>query len=209
MHEAGKTFQEPGAARTRVGRNGGSGYPNGMKRWPVLLLSATLAVPSAAAIAAVHEVRIVEVSEGDALVIEDESGSRYPVRLAGIDAPEPGQPFGDAALSRLRDWSLGRAARLEWQKVDRHGRAIGKLWISSPDMPCREEPGCPKNLDLGHALIRAGLAWHFKRYQAEQPEQDRARYAFDEDEARRRKVGLWSDPAAVAPWDWREGKRSP
>jgi endonuclease YncB( thermonuclease family) len=173
-----------------------------------LMLCLSLAFPMQAAFADTADVRVVEVSEGDVLVVEAGDGNRYPVRLAGVDAPERGQPFGEQASSRLRDWSLDRAARLEWEKVDRHGRAVGKLWVSSPDMPCLGQPDCPKNLDLGHALIAAGLAWHFKRYQAEQSDQDRASYAFDEDEARRRGIGLWSDPAAVAPWDWREGKRS-
>ncbi len=173
---------------------------------PVFLLLLGLASPSQAAVDAV---RVVEVPEGDVLVIEDEAGNRYPVRLAGIDAPEPDQPFGEEARSRLAAWALDRPARLEWDKVDRHGRAVGKLWVVSPDMPCRDEPDCPQNLDLGHALIAVGLAWHFKRYESEQSEQDRASYSFDEGEARARRTGLWSDPAPIAPWDWREGKRSP
>jgi endonuclease YncB( thermonuclease family) len=81
--------------------------------------------------------------------------------------------------------------------------------ITDPGLMEGGAPDCPKNLDLGHALLTVGLAWHFKRYQSEQSEQDRASYAFDEDEARARRTGLWSDPAAVAPWDWREGKRPP
>jgi endonuclease YncB( thermonuclease family) len=177
-----------------------------MKFLLLFALLAGLATPSRAA---VNEVRVVEVTEGDVLVIEDDAGSRYPVRLAGIDAPEPDQPFGEEARSRLKEWALGRPARLEWDKVDRHGRAVGKLWVTSPDMPCHEDADCPKNLDLGHALIASGLAWHFKRYESEQPEQDRASYARDEDEARARRTGLWSDPAAVAPWAWREGTRPP
>jgi endonuclease YncB( thermonuclease family) len=179
-----------------------------MKRLSVLLL-AVLSALSPLAVADTAEVRVVDVQEGDLLVVEDEAGNRYPVRLAGIDAPEPDQPYGAEARSRLQDWAFGRPGRLEWDKVDRHGRAVGKLWVTSPDMPCRDEADCPKNLDLGHALIAAGLAWHFKRYASEQPEQDRASYAFDEGEAKARRTGLWSDPAPVAPWAWREGTRSP
>ena len=179
------------------------------KSFASLLAAVVVCMPSSAVAADVAEVRVVDVPEPDVLVIEDGAGNRYPVRLAGIDAPETDQPFGPEAQSRLGDWALGQPARLEWDKVDRHGRAVGKLWVSSPDMPCLGQPDCPRNLDLGHALIAAGLAWHFKRYQSEQSEQDRASYAFDEEEARARRNGLWSDPAAVAPWDWRDGKRPP
>ena len=38
--------------------------------------------------------------------------------------------------------------------------------------------------DAGLALLRAGLAWHFKRYASEQPEQQRAEYARAEEQAR-------------------------
>ena len=57
------------------------------------------------------------------------------------------------------------------------------------------------------AQITAGLAWHYKKYAHEQPEEDRERDSFAEVEARVRKTGLWSDPHVVAPWDWRKGVR--
>jgi len=170
------------------------------------LLTAALLLPGIA-VSAVNEVRVVQVPEGDVVVVEDDAGSRYPVRLAGVDAPEADQPSGEEARALLERWTLGQPARLEWDKVDRHGRAVGKLWVVSPDMPCLGQPDCPKNLDVGHGLVAVGLAWHFKRYESEQPEEDRARYADDEREARARKAGLWAAPDAVAPWDWREGKR--
>jgi endonuclease YncB( thermonuclease family) len=56
-------------------------------------------------------------------------------------------------------------------------------------------------------LITMGLAWHFKRHAAEQGEEDRARYADDEREARARKAGLWVEPDPVPPWEWRERAR--
>jgi endonuclease YncB( thermonuclease family) len=97
-----------------------------------------------------------------------------------------------------------KAVEVEWYKTDRWGRLIGTVWVASPD--CRGEP-CPKTLDAGLALITSGLAWHFKRYAHEQPEEERERYAFAEEEARARKAGLWSDPNPVPPWEWRKMKR--
>ena len=171
-----------------------------------LVLSSVLAW-SLAAQAAVNDVEVIAVAEGDVLSVADAEGSRWEVRLAGIDAPEPDQPFGEPARQALAALVLGRPARLEWDNVDRYGRAVGKLWVVSPDMPCREEPRCPKNLDAGHALITMGLAWHFKCHAAEQGEEDRARYADDEREARARKAGLWVEPDPVPPWEWRERTR--
>ena len=162
---------------------------------------------SLAAQAAVNDVEVIAVAQGDVLGVKDADGNRYEVRLAGIDAPEPDQPFGEPARQALAALVLGRPARLDWDQVDHYGRAVGRLWVVSPDMPCREEPSCPKNLDAGHALITMGLAWHYKRHAAEQGEEDRARYADDEREARARKAGLWVEPDPVPPWEWRERTR--
>lgn len=174
-----------------------------------MLYLAGLLFPSPAVMADVIEVRVVEVTEGDALVVEEEGGDRHRIALACIDAPESDQPFGTEARLRLQAWAAGRPARFEREAVDRHGRAVGTLWVTSPDMPCRAEPDCPKNLDLGHALIASGLAWHAEGCESGQSAQARASYAFDEQEARARGVGLWSDPDAIAPWAWRQGRRVP
>ena len=58
-------------------------------------------------------------------------------------------------------------------------------------------------LEAGHAQITIGLAWRYRKYANEQPPQDRGQYEFPEQEARARRVGLWSDPAPVPPWEWR------
>ena len=50
-------------------------------------------------------------------------------------------------------------------------------------------------------LLRAGLAWHYKRYSKEEE------LAVLEDEARANKVGLWTDPHPVPPWEWRRIRR--
>ena len=64
---------------------------------------------------------------------------------------------------------------------------------------------CPRTLDTGLAQVTTGLAWHYKKYERDQSEEDRHRYADAETEARARRLGLWQDPAAAPPWDWRRG----
>ncbi len=170
------------------------------------LVSGLLAVAAPAAVAGEYQAEATGVAGGDVVTVIDADGNRYEVRLAGVDAPELDQPYGELARKRLAELVLGKAVRVEWEKVDRNGRAVGKLWVGSPDSPCQGS-SCAKTLDVGHALITQGLAWHFKRYQSEQSEEDRARYGDDEVEARARRTGLWSEPDPVPPWEWREGKR--
>ena len=64
---------------------------------------------------------------------------------------------------------------------------------------------CPKTLDAGMALLTVGLAWHYKKYEMEQPAEERGQYSFAETEARAKRVGLWQYATPVPPWEWRKG----
>lgn len=138
--------------------------------------------------------------DGDTVYVLDVAETQHKIRLAGIDAPERGQPFGTRSKQRMADLVGAKDVEVDWYKADHWGRRIGTVWVASPD--CRSAP-CAKTLDTGLALITSGLAWHFKRYAHEQSVEDRERYAFAEKEARARSVGLWGDPNPVPPWEWR------
>lgn len=153
------------------------------------------------------EVRVVTVADGDSLSVRDSNGLIHEVRLAGIDAPEHDQPFSRQAKGGLADMVLGRDVRIEWSERDGYGRFVAKVWAIPRDAPC-QSPGCPKTLDAGLAQVTAGLAWHYKKYQGDQAEEDRHRYADAETEARLRRTGLWQDADNVPPWDWRHGLAS-
>jgi endonuclease YncB( thermonuclease family) len=56
-------------------------------------------------------------------------------------------------------------------------------------------------------LVVDGWAWHYKKYAGEQSSSDRLLYASAEEDARSQRSGLWSDPHAIPPWDWRAGAR--
>jgi hypothetical protein len=103
---------------------------------------------------------------------------------------------------------MGKDVRIEWSKQDRYGRYVAKIWVTPVSHPCAStgEP-CPKTLDVGRAQLTVGLAWHYKKYEHEQSEEDRLAYAFDEQEARARRAGLWADADPVPPWVWREGPK--
>ncbi len=62
----------------------------------------------------------------------------------------------------------------------------------------------PQALDAGMALLTLELAWHYKQYAREQPDEEREQYSFVETEARGKRVGLWSDGEPVPPWEWRK-----
>jgi len=173
----------------------------------LLLLSFLAATAWATASAPnVLEGRVVAVADGDTLTLLDANNVQHKIRLAGIDAPEKGQPFGDRSKQSLSRAVMGKDVRVVWQKQDRYGRLVGTVWVAPPDSTCRGSP-CVKTLDVDLAQLTVGLAWHFKKYASEQSPQERGQYAFAEEEARARKAGLWSEPDPVAPWDWRAGPK--
>lgn len=168
-----------------------------MKMRPLIILL-LLALSGCANVTGV----VVSVSDGDTITILDDTKTQHKVRLAGIDAPEKDQPFGQNAKQHMSDLVYGKEVRLEGDKQDRYGRTVAKVWVTPAS--CLN---CPKTLDAGMAMLTVGLAWHYKQYQKEQTAEDRERYSFAEIEAKAKRAGLWADPDPTPPWEWRKAKR--
>ena len=47
--------------------------------------------------------RVVRVVDGDTVYVLDVAETQHKIRLAGIDAPERGQPFGTRSKQRMAD----------------------------------------------------------------------------------------------------------
>jgi endonuclease YncB( thermonuclease family) len=130
--------------------------------------------------------KVIRVIDGDTVDVLDTSIIVHRVRLKGIDAPERGQAFYQVAKENLDHIALDREVTITWNKVDKWNRIIGKVLLDGRDI-CLEQ-------------IRGGLAWHFKKYQNEQSEEDRRLYDFAQTEARLHRRGLWLDDSPIAPW---------
>ncbi|MDH5534879.1 MAG: thermonuclease family protein [Betaproteobacteria bacterium] len=170
-----------------------------------LRLLCFLALCLAATLTAAAELRgtVVGVADGDTVTVLDRARTQHKVRLAGVDAPERRQAFGERARQHLATLVFGKDVVVVWQKRDRYGRIVGQ--VLAPDCSCH---ACAKSLDAGLALVGAGLAWHYKQYENEQDPEDRQRYADAEEAARRSHVGLWRDTSPIAPWIFRRGASS-
>jgi endonuclease YncB( thermonuclease family) len=129
------------------------------------------------------------VADGDTLTLRDEQGVQHRIRLSGIDAPERGQPFSQVSRRSLDELTRGRKLIATCPKSDRYGRRVCTVRAAGDD--------------LGVEQLARGLAWHFKRYQKEQPAAERDAYAAAEEKARLDRRGLWSLANPQAPWDWR------
>jgi len=126
--------------------------------------------------------RCVAVSDGDAITVLIDTAPTT-IRLHGIDCPERRQDFGTRAREFTSGLAFGKAVRVVDHGKDRYGRTIGRVYVG--------------DVDVSLELVRAGLAWHYKKYSTEQALADA------EQEARDARRGLWSQSGPVPPWDFR------
>ena len=138
--------------------------------------------------------RVVRVTDGDTIVVLDANNAQHKIRLQGIDAPERKQAYGTKSKDHLSASVAGKFVVVEYEKRDYYKRILGKVMLSGEDM----------NLEQ----VKAGLAWHYKKYQNEQAATDRVKYSDAELDAREHGRGLWADQDPVSPWEFRKAKRS-
>lgn len=132
--------------------------------------------------------RVVGVSDGDTITLLV-GREQHRVRLAGIDAPEQRQAFGQRSKLALSRLCFGdTAARVRIEDRDRYGRIVGRVF-------CRGQ-------DANATQVERGYAWVYTRYN-----RDRALPQL-EATARADRLGLWADPAPIAPWDFRRNRRA-
>ena len=138
----------------------------------------------------VIEGKVINVHDGDTVTVLDQSNKKFHIRLQGIDAPELKQEHGSVSQQNLSRLVLDKQVTIFWTKVDKYRRTVGTIKIDGQDMNILQ--------------VKAGLAWHFKKYEDEQEPQDRITYAAAEQQARAAKLGLWQDPNPTMPGDWRQ-----
>ena len=133
--------------------------------------------------------QVIRVIDGDTLDID---GERH--RFAGIDAPERYQTCIDANGST---WACGRAATELLEELVGDGPV--SCTGDSQDRFGRSVSSCSAGgVDLGEALVLAGLALDEPRYEPDHSEA--------EDTARQNNEGMHAG-RYVPPWEWRSGTR--
>ena len=82
---------------------------------------------------------------------------------------------------------VGKTVRVDVRGRDRNGREVARVHVDGRD--------------LSLELLRAGFAWHYRRYSRE------SSLARLQAEARAARRGLWADARPVPPWEWRRQRR--
>lgn len=132
--------------------------------------------------------KVVGVADGDTITVLH-NGKGEKIRLYGIDTPEKRQAYGKRAKQFTSDMVSGKIVEVETKDTDRYGRIVGIVSVNGES--------------LNEALIKDGFAWVYRNYCKESFCED---WLNLESVARYGKIGLWSDPIPIPPWDFRHGK---
>ena len=126
----------------------------------LLFLLLSLCMLPRLAMAAAWSGLVVGVSDGDTLKVLDERRQTHTIRLMGIDAPEKAQAFGQRSKQSLSELAQGQRVLVDASKRDKYGRMVGKVLSEDGRDLCLEQ-------------IQRGMAWHYRKYGAEQAAEDR------------------------------------
>ena len=145
-----------------------------------------------------YTVKEGSIYDGDTLRLIG-NNEELKVRLCGIDAPEKEMPLGIEARDYLRSLIAKGDGTVYLVRAgeDRYGRTVAELFMPLKDKPDQE-------IHLNTEMIMAGMAWHYKQYSGNCPNQ----YGFEiaESIARDEKVGVYSG-SHIEPWLWRSANK--
>jgi micrococcal nuclease len=131
--------------------------------------------------------KVVGIADGDTFTMLDNNNRQVRVRLYGIDAPEKNQDYGQVSRKFLSDLVFNEKVTIKEIETDRYGRTIAIVTLDS--------------IVVNEALLKAGLAWHYGRYD------NNPLWVVLELDAQSKKKGLWAAKDPVAPWDFRKNER--
>ncbi|MCA1322631.1 thermonuclease family protein [Herbaspirillum sp. alder98] len=149
---------------------------------------ASLLLPITALLTPLAEAhKVIGIADGDTMTV---LVGKKPVkiRLANIDAPEKAQTFGQRSKQSLSDICWGKDAQFDVQNQDRYGRTVAVVRCGG--------------IEANRSQVQKGMAWVYPNYNKD------AALPPLEQAARGAKAGLWSDPHAQAPWDFRHRGKS-
>lgn len=134
--------------------------------------------------------QVVSVSDGDTLSLLTRDNRKIRVRLAEVDAPESGQPWGAKSKKMLSGIVYRKEVRVVVTDTDRYGRSVGRVYLGT--------------VYVNAEIVKRGGAWAFTKYLRD------LSIPPLEAEAKRARRGLWAMPPSqtIPPWDWRANQRS-
>lgn len=129
--------------------------------------------------------KVIGIKDGDTVLVLLGDNTQKTLRLAEVDCPESGQPFGKNAKEFTSSQIFGKNIEFIETDTDRYGRTIAKLYYNNGKY-------------LSAEIIKAGLGWWYYYYSNDK---DLGTY---QQNAMKLKLGLWQDKNPIQPWNWRK-----
>jgi endonuclease YncB( thermonuclease family) len=129
--------------------------------------------------------KVVRILDGDTYDLLIDGSQTIRIRMEGIDAPEKGMPFYKVSKNYLGKLCFGKQVKFKSSGKDIHDRNLGFTYLDD-------------GTELCHEMIRAGLAWHYKKYNSDED------LSSLEIEARNAKIGIWENDNPMPPWENRK-----
>ncbi len=133
--------------------------------------------------------KIVKVFDGDTYELMLADNTTVRVRMEGIDAPEGGMPFYQVSKRYLTDLAAGEEVEILVTDIDQYKRIVAFTYLED-------------GRELSREMLRAGMAWHYKKYNQDADMTDLELHALTEG------LGLWSERDPVPPWMIRRIRRT-
>lgn len=155
---------------------------------------------------------VKRVSDGDTLTVTDPSGKSISVRFACVDAPEVPHKVEERKSRKLVDktqFKWGEKARQRVQELVKQGGDRVKLTVTDTDQYGRKisEVRLTDDTFIQQVLVAEGLAQVYRPYLKNCPSAAIVEAA--EADAKKRRVGVWSDKKYVSAWEWRRNNKQP
>lgn len=132
--------------------------------------------------------RVVSVADGDTLTVLTDDHQQFKIRLAGIDAPEKAQAFGQVSKHQLSSLCFNKQAEVKVVATDKYHRTVGDVFC--------------ENTHANEEMVKGGYAWVYRQYS-----QGFEQFIPLEQAAQEAKIGLWADTQPTPPWQWRRANK--
>ena len=132
--------------------------------------------------------KIIHISDGDTVHLLTDNKEKIKIRLNDIDAPESKQAFGNKSKENLKKYIYQKNVVVKYKNKDKYKRVLGTIYY--------------QNRDINLQQVKDGYAWVYKKY-SKNPIYFKA-----EQEAKSKKLGLWSDKNPIEPWEFRKNKKN-
>lgn len=140
---------------------------------------------------------VIANHDGDTFKLQTPDHGLLTIRFSGIDTPETGQAFWKSARRALAGLVKGQLVTVHCYKKNRE-RDVCKVFAGKAS----------QEQDVGLEMVRQGMAWHAFQFAHEQSASEREAYRAAEEQARSQRLGLWTEPDPMPPWECRRLRRA-